>query len=78
MVILLNNEFRFNKSRLNYDSTEIPNIIYTFYSKGTDQEIEYLKKLKFKLSSLNDLGDTVFRIVAKLKDKASMENVVSI
>ena len=74
--IELNNEFRFNKSRLNYDSIEIPNIIYTFYSKGTDQEIEYFKKLKFKLSSVNDLGDTVFHIAAKLKDKACMEKLL--
>ena len=73
--IELNTEFRFNKLRLNYDSFEVPKVIYEFYSKGNDQEIEYLKKLKFKFSSVNDLGDTVFHLAAKSKDKVCMDRL---
>jgi NTE family protein len=73
--IQLNNEFHFKKSRIDFNSAEIPQVIYEFYSKGSDQEIEFLKSLKFSFFSVNALGDNVFHIAAKLNDKKCLEKL---
>ncbi len=73
--IQLNNEFRFQKSRIDFDSNEIPKVIYEFYSKGSDREIEFLKSLKFSIFKVNASGDNVFHIAAKLNDKKCLEKL---
>jgi NTE family protein len=73
--IQLNNEFHFKKSRIDFNSAEIPQVIYEFYSKGSDQEIEFFKSLKFSFFSVNTLGDNVFHIAAKLNDKKCLEKL---
>jgi ankyrin repeat protein len=73
--IQLSNEFRFLKSDIDFNSIEIPQVIYEFYSKGNDQEIEFFKRFKLSFSSVNASGDNVFHIAAKLNDKQCLEKL---
>jgi hypothetical protein len=73
--IQLNNEFRFQKSRIDFDSAEIPQVIYEFYSKGSDRELEFFKSFNFSIFKVDALGDNVFHIAAKLKDKNCLEKL---
>jgi ankyrin repeat protein len=75
--IQLSNEFRFLKSNIDYNSIETPQVIYEFYSKGSDQEIEFFKSLKLSFFSVNASGDNVFHIAAKLGDKKCIEKLLN-
>jgi hypothetical protein len=73
--IQLNNEFRFQKSRIDFDSIKIPQVIYKFYSKGSDRELEFFKSLNFSIFKVNASGENVFHIAAKLNDKKCLEKL---
>jgi ankyrin repeat protein len=73
--IRLSNEFRFLKSNIDFNSIETPQVIYEFFSKGNDQEIEFFKRFKLSFSSVNASGDNVFHIAAKLNDKQCLEKL---
>jgi NTE family protein len=73
--IQLNSEFRIQKSRIDFDSAETPQLIYKFYSKGSDRELEFFKKFKLSFSKLNASGDNVFHIAVKLNDKKCLEKL---
>ena len=68
--IELNAEFKFHKSRLNYDSPRLPKIITKFYSRGSDKEITFFKKLNINLASKDSFGENVFHLAAKSKDNS--------
>jgi ankyrin repeat protein len=74
--IQLNSDlFRFQKSRIDYSSAEIPHVIFEFYSKGSDRELEFFKSLKLSFSSLNASGDNVFHVAVKSNDKKCLEKL---
>ena len=56
------NLYQFIRENIDEKSKRIPRLLVMFYSKGTDEEIAYLKSLNLDLKTRDENGNTVLHL----------------
>lgn len=72
-----NNIYQLIKENINKQSLNIPTVIYSFYSHGTLEEINYLKTLGLDIKMKNEHGNTVLHLAALKNDRVCIERILN-